>query len=139
MLTVYIHIVYNHQFQYTHKENIYSLITFPDSSLEPQPYPTQEEDLLVRLDLPPGATVPGVTQIRIKTTPVEPEREPIDFIVDDVFFEGSRFYAFVPASDLEFRQFWVQVALVVDGETGPFSPAEVSDLNYIGEFLICNA
>ena len=92
----------------------------------------------MRLDLPPGATVPGVTQIRIKTTPVEPEREPIDFIIDNVFFEGSMFYAFVPASQLKFRQFWVQVALVVDGKTGPFSPAEVSDLNYIGEFLICN-
>ena len=124
---------------HTEGEYLQSITIFPDSSLEPQPYPTQEEDLLVRMDLPPGATVPGVTQIRIKTTPVETEREPIDFIVDDVFFEGSRFYAFVPASDLEFRQFWVQVALVVDGETGPFSPAEVSDRHYIGKFLICNA
>ena len=53
--------------------------------------------------------------------------------VDDVFFEGSRFYAFVPASQLQGnRQFYVQVALVVNGETGPFSPETVTSLQLIG-------
>ena len=87
----------------------------------------------MRMDLPAGVSIPGLTGIRLKTTPADSSKQPINFIIDDVFFEGSRFYAFVPASDLEFRQFWVQVALVVDGETGPFSPAEVSDRQYIGE------
>ena len=86
----------------------------------------------MRMDLPNGVAIPGVTQIRLKTTPFQPGEDPIDFPVDDVFFEGSRFYAFVPASRLKFRQFHVQVALVVDGEIGPFSPANVSQLQYIG-------
>ena len=112
-----------------------SHIPFSDSSLEPRPYPTQDEDLIVRIDLPLGVTVPGVTQIRLKTTSTDSaQRDPVNFVVDDVFFEGSRFYAFVPASQIRFRQFWVQVALVVGMETGPFSPAEVTDVQLIGQW-----
>ena len=112
---------------------IFIIIIILDSSLEPQPYATQDEDLLIRMDLPSGVTLPGVTQIRLKTTPLDPSGEKsLEIPVDDVFFKGSRFYAFVPASRLKFRQFHVQVALVVNGQTGPFSPANVSQLQYIG-------
>ena len=106
---------------------------FPDSSLEPIPYATQDGDLLVRMDLDSSVMIPGVTKIRLRTIPESSDREPLDFPVDDVFFEGSRFYAFVPASRLKFRQFHVQVALVVDGEIGPFSPAEVTESQYVGK------
>ena len=56
--------------------------------------------------------------------------------VDDVFFEGSRFYAFVPASQLNgHRKFGIQVALVVDSNVGPYSPQEISKAPRVGKDL----
>ena len=109
---------------------------FPDASLEPRPFATQDEDLLIRMDLPRGVTLPGVKQIRLKTTPPDSSgKEALEFPVDDVFFESSRIYAFVPASQLKFRQFYVQVALVVDGQVGPFNPSETTQLQFVGETI----
>ena len=90
------------------------------------------------MDLPPGVSIPGVKQIRLKTIPPKSsERQPLDFLVDDVFLEGSRFYAFIPESQLkDLRQFHVQVALVVDGQTGPYSPATVTREQYVGESIL---
>ena len=111
-------------------------IIFPDTSLEPQSYVTQDEDLFIRMDLPRGVILPGpgIKQIRLKTTPSDSSREePLEFPIDDIFFESSRMCAFVPASLLKFRQFYVQVALVVNGQVGPFNPSETTQLQFVGE------
>lgn len=86
------------------------------------------------MDVPNGVTIPGVTQIRLRINPEGESSKSLEMPVDDVFFEGSRFYAFVPASHLQsHRRFHVQVALVVDSQIGPFSPERVTDLQYIGK------
>ena len=104
-----------------------------DSSLEPRPIPTQDDDLLIRIDLPPGAVIPGEIRVRVKLTPEDEDAgEPLEMSVDGVFSNVSTFYPFIPASQLRFTQFYIQVLLVVNNVEGPLNPPTVTGNQFIG-------
>ena len=110
---------------------------YADSSLEPRPIPTQDNDLLVRIDLPPGAVISDEIRVRVRLTPEDDnDGEPLEMLVDGVFSDVSTFYPFIPASQLRFTQFYVQVLLVVNNVEGPLNPPTVTGNQFIGNEII---
>ena len=74
--------------------------------------------LIVTVDLPLEVTLPtpGVSQIILKTTPFNSsDTEAVEFLLDIVYENPSQFYIIIPFSRIPFRQFYVQIALFVEG------------------------
>ena len=67
------------------------------TSLEPRPIPTLDEDLLIRIDLPPGVEIAGTIRVRMRILPNSTENEEDEEIPVDGEFSGvSSFYPFIP-------------------------------------------
>ena len=106
-----------------------------DTSLQPRPIETLDGDLLIRVDLPSTVEIDGAITVQVNMIPKDMEEHiPVSFTIDGVFSDVTTFYPFIPASQLLFRQFWIQIALRVnDNMEGPLNPSNVTAVQYIGE------
>ena len=76
--------------------------------------------------------------MRVRLTPEDDDDgEPLEMSVDGVFSNVSTFYPFIPASQLPFRQFGIQVSMIVNNKRGPFSPPQVNEAQFIGMMCVC--
>ena len=105
---------------------------FTDTNLEVRPFLTQDSDLLVKSELPEDTEISEAIRVRVRLTP-ETDEQPVEFNIDGKFVGVTTLYLFIPASAIpkSFRQFFVQVSLLVDNVQGPFNPAHMTQRQFI--------
>jgi len=106
-----------------------------DDSFGLQTIVTQDHDLLPQLTL--SSPLPSLTTLVLRYSPTN-ELGAVDQSSTSAYFNVSRIYHFVPNSFIPsgVTTFRLQVALRVNGETGPFTPNDLSQAPLIlGIFL----
>ena len=105
-----------------------------DDSFSLQTKVTQDHDLLLLLTLP--SPLPSLISLVLRYSPTN-DLVSVDQSSTSAYFNVIRILHFVPNSSIPpgMTTFRLQVALRVDGKTGPFNPRDVSQAGVIG--MLC--
>ena len=79
--------------------------------------------------------IPELTRLRISFTSEEEERNRVIHNVTSIaaFINAERIFYQIPSSGVLFQRFRVQVALLVEGITGPLVPSDLDSAPIYGE------